>query len=65
MGFGSGGIGLGGCQGRCERRSEIFCENSYFLGGDGLVGSHVGVGVGLVGGVGGRGGCERNVGDRG
>ena len=53
-----GWVGLVGGQGGCERRIEVFCENSkrkyFFLfggGGGRGVGSGRGVGVGLGGGV--------------
>ena len=52
------GVGLGGGgQGGCERRIEVFCENSKkkYLGG-GVGGSVGGVGLG-----GGQGGCERRI----
>ena len=50
---------MGGGQGRCERRSEVFMKIQKQLGG-GRVGGQVGGRVG--GGGGGQGGCERNVG---
>ena len=58
VGSGGGGSGWGG-QGGCERRIEVFWENSQKNRG---VGSGCQVGVGLVGG---QGGCEPNVGGRG
>ena len=51
--MGGQGAGLGG-QGRCDQRSEVFCENSKKIGGGG--GSGRGVGLG------GQGECERNFG---
>ena len=54
-----GGVGLGG-QGGCERRIEVFCENSKKkkFGGGGPVGGWVG-GVGV--GLGGQSGFERRI----
>ena len=57
--FGGGvrGVGLGG-QGGCERRIQVFCENSNKkLGGVGGGGGGLGRGSGL----GGQGGCERRI----
>ena len=57
--------GWGGDYGRCEQRSEVFVniqkKKNIFFWGEG--GCQIG-GAGLVG-VGGQGGCERNVGGRG
>ena len=47
---GGGGVRVRGDQGRCERRSEVFCENLKICFGEDRVG---GGGVGL----GGQGGC--------
>ena len=47
----SGGVGLGGGQGGCERRFEVFVKIPKKMGG--------GVGVGLGGG--GQGGCDRKI----
>ena len=68
-----GGVGLGGGQGGCERRIEVFVKiqkKYFFLGGGGGVrwGGSLAEGVrwggwGWWGG--GQGGCERNVGGRG
>ena len=54
---GGGGVGSGGSQGRCERRSEVFFENSKeksfsWRGG-------VGSGGNRLRGGGGQGRCER------
>ena len=69
-----GGVGLGGAQGGCERRIEVFVKiqkkNNFFWG----EGSGGGGGGSVAEGVrwggwgwwgGGQGGCERNVGGRG
>ena len=45
-GGGGGGPGLGGGQGGCEQRIEVFCENSkkkFFWGGSGWLGVRVDV----------------------
>ena len=51
-----GGVGLGGGQGGCERRIEVFVKiqkKNFFLGG--------GVGGGVGVGLGGQSGCERRI----
>ena len=52
-----GGVRQDGGQGGCERRIEVFCENSknggFWVFGLGL--------FGLGGGWGGQGGCERRI----
>ena len=62
-------VGLGGGQGGCEQRIEVFgkIHKKKFGGGGGGGGGSVGEGVrwGGSGWWGGQGGCERNVGGRG
>ena len=66
-----GGVGLGGGQGGCERRIEVFVKiqkkKIFFGGGGGPVrgGGSVAEGVRWGWWGGGQGGCERNVGGRG
>ena len=53
-GVGSGGrVWGGGCQGRCERRIEVFVKIQKKIGGGGVEGAS--------GRVGGSGGCERRI----
>ena len=49
-----GGVGLGGGQGGCERRIEVFVkiQKKKFGGGGGPVGERRGLGGGGVGGAG-------------
>ena len=54
-------VGLGGSQGRCERRIEVFVKIKknffyFFFGGGGVRGRGVGSGGGQVGGSVGGGG---------
>ena len=49
------GVGLGGGQGRCERRSEVFVNIQKKIVGGG------GSGQGGGSGLGGQGGCERRM----